>query len=328
MNKVDFIVKSKVSEENFEDIVEEWLSDGDYTPDDIIENIISEKNAKLLPIHHYKARYSGQVSASLGYSRTEYYTVYNPETKKQERKSRTVIDWIPHSQAVSGDVTACEYAGEPTFQNLADFIDGTGWSSQDLIVPDNNASIDPRLANLFTSDHKATWNSNASLRCHKKACAKSRADLPSTLVRNFTPNINYDVYHIKSLLLPFWIYSYDYQRKKYYVVVDGNNPERIFGERPVNKYRKFTVIGLRWIGWVGGIFSSYKVANAFVQGPIYTSTEYRDLKTIALFLIGFIITWIIVEGTVKIIKQSSKNRRAAKLKKKRTITGTTPTKLG
>ena len=36
-----FVINNKVSEEEFEQIVYSWIAAGDYTPDDIIENIIS-----------------------------------------------------------------------------------------------------------------------------------------------------------------------------------------------------------------------------------------------------------------------------------------------
>jgi hypothetical protein len=174
---IDFIVKSKVSEEQFEDIVEEWLSGGDYTPDDIIENIITQTNAKLLPVHFHKARFSGTASVSLGFDRTEYYYVYNSTTKKQEQKSRTVTDWRSHTQPVQGEVSACEYAGGPEFSNLADFIDETKWSGSKLLQVDGSASINQELTNLFKSDHNSTWQAKAGPRCNKHLPLSTRNSL-------------------------------------------------------------------------------------------------------------------------------------------------------
>lgn len=316
MIKVDIIVKNKVSEEQFENIVEEWLSGGDYTPDDIIENLISERNAKLLPAHFYKARFSGTVSANLGYDRREYYTVYNSQTKKHETKSRTVTDWRPFSQQVQGEVNACEYAGDKTFINLANFIDGTGWNQNDIIIPDQAASIDKKITNLFALDHNQTWNDRALKRCYNKANTKARAGLPpSDWVRGFNSNLVFDVYSIKSVILPFWIYTYEYQNKVYFVVVDGNNPARITGERPINKKRRNTVFALRWIGWPSGIYLSFKLADTYANGPNY-DYEWGFLKTIGLFLLGFVITWTIVESIVGFIKNNSKKKRMEKLREK------------
>lgn len=317
MIKVDFIVDSKVTEENFEDIVEEWLSGGDYTPNDIIENIINEQNLKLLPVHHYKARFSGLVGASLGYNRTEFYQVYNSQTKRYETASRTVTDWRPHVQNVDGEVTAVEYAGNNTYIKLADFIDGTGWKSEELNVLTHDTSTDTTLTSLFTLDQNQTWNDRAGQRCLKKASRIARASLPiADKVDNFTTDLKFDVHYAKSLLVPFWIYTYIYKEKTYYVVVDGNNPERVTGERPVNKSRKATVLSLRWIGWPSGIYGSYKIAEAFAYGPNY-DREWGDWKTVGLFLIGFAVTWIVVEGIVNIIKSKSKQKRQDKLVEKR-----------
>lgn len=318
MVSIDFIVKSKVSEEQFEDIVEEWLSGGAYTPDDIIENIITETNAKLLPVHFYKARFSGIASVSLGFDRTEYYYVYNSTTKKQEQKSRTVTDWRSHSQPVQGEVSACEYAGGPEFSNLADFIDETKWSSSELLQIDGSASVNQELTQLFKFDHNGTWEASAGQRCNKKANKISSSQMPhSDRKRGFQTNLNFEVYYVKSLLLPFWIYSYEYRDKLYHVVVDGNNPERVTGKRPKNAARLATVWGLRLLGWPGGLYASYKVADLFANGPNYSSSSNGDLKTVALFVIGFILTLIIIEGPIRMIKQASQKKRDEKLKRKR-----------
>lgn len=314
---VDFIVKSKVSEKDFEGIVEEWLSGGDYTPDDIIENIISENDSKLLPIHFYRARFSGVAGASLGYNRTEFYQVYNPQSKRYETQSRTVTDWRPHAQRVSGEVSACEYAGDETYSKLADFIDGTDWKQDDVVKVNRDASTNTKLTELFTLDQNQTWNKRAGQRCLTKANRIARASLPiADKIDNFQTNLEFDVHHVRSLLLPFWIYTYTYKEKTYFVVVDGNNPERITGERPINKGRKAAVLTIRWLGWPGGIYGSYKVAEAYAYGPNY-DREWGDWKTCALFLIGLAISWIVVEGIVSIIKGRSKEKRQEKLAKKR-----------
>lgn len=318
MIQVDFIIKNKVTEEQFEDIVEEWLSGGDYTPDDIIENIITEKNSDLLPAHFYRTSYSGSFTASLGYDRTEYYTVYNSSTKKHEQRSRTVTDWKPYSNSTSGQVTACEYAGDATYNKLADFIDGTGWTSSDVAVPDRSASINTELTKRFKFDHNQTWNDKAGQRCFKKARQNCLLELPPhDRLRNFNVNLKFNINSVKSVLLPHWIYSYDYKGKVYFVVVDGNNPHRIHGQRPVNKARKAAVLSLRWLGWPAGLYASYSLADNFAHGPNYSSSSNGDLKTFGLFIIGFIVTWIIVEGIISVIKKTSQKKRDEKLLKRR-----------
>jgi aspartate/glutamate racemase len=42
--KVDYVIQSKVQRQDFEQIVYKWLSEDDYTPKDIMENIITQYN--------------------------------------------------------------------------------------------------------------------------------------------------------------------------------------------------------------------------------------------------------------------------------------------
>jgi len=291
--KVDYLIQNKVSEEDFESTVYDWLSQGDYTPDDIIENIITEHNLMYFPVHFYKCSYSGNASASLGYPRIEYYYVYNPTTKRQERKSRTVTDWIPHAQNVSGNVSTAVYVGDLKF----DFL---------------------KLLSLFKRNETDAWNNTGLKECHRLASKEIVNNFPSTIVRNFNANLSINVNNHASVVLPFWVFMYNYQGKPYYVAVDGNNPQRVSGLRPENKKRKNTVKAIRWVGWLSTIYLSYLGARSY-----YEANPYEDFKMIGVFIGIFAVLGFIIEGIVSYIKNASKSRRQEKLNNRKRLKAST-----
>ena len=314
--KVHFIIKNKVSEENFEEIVYDWLSDGDYTPDDIIENIITEHNLELFPVHYYNCSYTGEVSASLGYTHEESYWVYNPETKRQEKRTKTVTTWRPHFEKVNGKVGTVLYMGESRFDFLRPFIESTRWSKNELVKIDDDAGH--QLAKKYKKDLTQAWNETGINESYRKATNYIKNNLPSTLVNNFKANLKFNVFARGSAMIPFWIFMYDYKGKKYYVSVDGNNPDRIDGKKPENKKRKYTVIAVRWIGWLSTIFLAWTGAGIlFEEANNSNYRGYREWIALGGFIVLFAILGFIIERIVKNIKTESKQRRQEKLAKMR-----------
>ena len=314
--KVDFIVQNKVSEQAFESAIYEWLSQGDYTPDDIIENIITEHNLMYFPVHFYKCSYVGTATASLGYDRREYYYVWNESLKRQERKSRIVTDWMPHSQNAFGNVEATVYAGDSKFNFMRSFIEGAGWSSRDLNSIDVDAGRSRKMLSLFRLEPIEAWNQSGINECREKASREIVNSFPSSKVRNFNANLQFKLESYTNVVLPFWVFMYDYQGSPYYVAVDGNNPSRISGVRPEDKARKNKVSIIRWLGWLTAIASAYFGAGAYSDAN--PSAEFKVLGVGVLILIVIII---IVESIVSNIKNTSKKKRQEKLKKRRAEAG-------
>ena len=82
----DGILPFSVVKNEYNKKVLEWLSEGDYTPDDILEGShFSSVNGLYLPMFFFTGKYSGNWSASSGYNRTEYYTEYSESQKKRYR---------------------------------------------------------------------------------------------------------------------------------------------------------------------------------------------------------------------------------------------------
>lgn len=306
------VITNKVKEAEFEDLVESWLSEGDYTSNDVIEDVINERNAELLPLHFYHVRYSGTVSAVLGYPRTEVYYVYNPTTKKQERRTKTVVDWRPYSGPAYGEFPSIQYAGDKGFHFLSEFFSGTRWQANEILVPNADASL--QLATNFKYDLKETWDNRVSEKSRDKILKDVKNSLPSTLVKNFNPNIEITIVSTQSVLAPFWIYSYDYKGKQFNVVVDGNNPSRITGDKPTSSKRKALVYFIRLLG----VFMT--------AGIILFMTAYQEQYPPSSPELGYLYTtlaviayWFFSSRIVKTIKHNSKQKRAEKLAQRKEL---------
>ena len=311
---VDFIINNKVSEQDFEKIVYKWLAEGDYTPDDIIENIITQNNITLVPIYFYKNEYYGSCSASLGYARQEYYYEWDDYNKKQIRKSRWVTDWHPHSQAVQGVTTTVVYAGTLVREEIATFVENMGWLKEELHSISDDTSHYEEIADLFKFSKEEMWNNRGIHKAYNDAVKKTTSELPSPLVQNLSLNINFSLTGFFSLVAPYWLFRYEYNEKEYYVIVDGNNPERIDGVKPEDQKRKNSVIKLKWFGWSVGLL-------AIVLALYFSSGEsFGDIgltwTNIGIVVGGLLFTGILVGIEVRKIKNKSLKIRQETLNRK------------
>ena len=107
----------------------------------------------------YKGKYSGNWSASSGYDRTEYYTVYNESSKKMERRSRTVTDWRPSNGQVQGRYSLLGFAGGVNKINdkIVNYAHGTSFERGD--IKNYNVKYTQGFSLLeYESDHLDTWD--------------------------------------------------------------------------------------------------------------------------------------------------------------------------
>jgi hypothetical protein len=305
---VNYIIKNKISERSFETLVLEWLSEGDYTPNDIIENITSGKNLFYVPIHFFKHEYSGSCSASLGYQRQEYYYLWDAYNKRRVQKSRLVTDWIPHSQNVQGVTSVSVYAGDAGLDFIAEFVENMGWGEADLQKPNNIDSVYQEYLQSFKFTIEASWSNQGMNKAYNNAVHQTIPLLPSKLVQNLALNIKFYRQTAFSLVVPYWVFLYDYKKRKYYVAVDGNNSSRISGSKPVDTIRKNKVMLLGWFGWIVGVLASLFCVFLFSE------CEYAKMKftwrSSIIFALTFTTTWILVQSEIRSIKgESIKIRR-------------------
>jgi hypothetical protein len=316
MKKSDsvFYISNKLSEKQFEDIVYKWLIDGDYTPDDIIENIITDKNLLYLPVIHYQKKYTGFCNASLGYQRAEDYYEWDNVNKKQIRKTRYVTDWHPYSQNVAGATDVLVFAGDENLNVISSFIEDMGWGANDLVVLDSNAKKSENINSEFNLSIEEGWRLKGNKKSLEVAYIQTANQLPSKLVNNLNLNVDFSEINTRKVIVPYWLFNYEYKSKYYYVAVDGNSTERIYGTKPEDTKRKKKVANVRWAGWLTGIFLTAFTLYLLIDRDL-DNLDF-DLKSVGTGLGGLILTGIITETIVTHIKKSSKLTRERKLKEK------------
>lgn len=230
------VVKSQYNEK-----VLEWLSEGDYTPDDILGGSqFTSINGLYLPMYLYKGKYSGNWSASSGYDRTEYYTVYNESSKKMERRSRIVTDWRPSNGQVQGRYSLLGFAGGVNKINdeIVNYAHGTSFERGD--IKKYNVKYTQGFSLLeYESDHLDTWDNYGQSQGELIVENDSKKRIPGDRYKDFFCDVMFDQEgEPVKVYIPFWVTYYDYNGKSFYVHMDGTSTTRINGVRPEDEERK------------------------------------------------------------------------------------------
>jgi hypothetical protein len=232
----DGILPFKVNKEIFERKVLEWLSDGDYTPDDILYSTLFQSfNGVYLPMWFYSGRYNGNWSASSGYDRVERYLGKDTNGKTVE-KTRTVTDWRPSSGQCSGEFSILAFAGsgKGIKPGIATYAHGTGFSKGELKTFDSQYTLGFNILD-FTSDENSTWDSLGKRQADLQVEIDARKRIPGDHYKDFYCDVLYDKLKPARILVPFWIAHYHYKGKEFHVYMDGTTTTRINGTRPVDE---------------------------------------------------------------------------------------------
>jgi hypothetical protein len=314
----DGILPFKVTKENYEQAVLSWLSEGDYTPDDILNSTVFESvNGIYLPMWFYKGRYKGNWSASSGYNRIEEYSEWSASQKKMVRKTRTVTDWRPSSGQCSGEfaILAFAGAGKGIKPDVAVYAHGTSFNRGDLKPYDPMYTMGFNLVE-YTVDEYDTWDTLGKIQADARVEADSKARIPGDKYKDFYVDALYDKETPLRTYVPFWITNYKYADKDFHVYMDGTSTARIQGFRPEDQGRKDTVKKLKLKIWTLGIVGSLVLGG--IVGKIVNSgvSEYKK-NSVPGFLsicVVLIITYYLQKSKVNKILNESKARRQEILK--------------
>lgn len=292
----DGILPFKITKDQYEDAVLGWLSEGDYTPDDIINSTVFDSvNGVYLPMWLFKGRYHGNWSASSGYNRTEYYNEWSESQKKMVRKSRTVTDWQPSSGQCAGEFTILAFAGAGKGINLdiAVYAHGTNFSRGDMKPYDTQYTMGFNIID-FTSDDHSTWDSLGKIQADSQVEIDAKQRIPGDKHKDFFCDVLYDKEKPLRVYVPFWITNYKYDDKDFHVYMDGTTSSRIQGIRPEDQARKDEVKKKFYKGHFGcattilivliGAFGVEKYGSAY--DTLQSLTGFFTIVTLALYGIG------------------------------------------
>ncbi len=311
--EANYIIDNKVSEQEFEQIVYRWLSEGDYTPDDLIENIISQNNTVLMPLYFSADEYSGNCNCSIGYQQKEHYTDYDINNKPVH-KTRWITVWRPHSQPVQGKTVTVSYAGASVEEQISKFVEGTNWTAEDLNQITPNWIHYDEVCSYINVSKTDSWDLNGGKKAYYQAYQQTIPKLPSAIYSNLSLEVKFTEKTFFCVIAPYWLFRYVYLEKPYYVLVDGNDSNRIEGKRPEDSKRKNEVNKIRLFGWAVGLLAIG--LTLYILSDQHIDTIEFNLQTIGIIVAGFILTGILVKSEVDKIKNKSKQIRQLMLTQK------------
>jgi len=292
----DGILPFKISKQQYEDSVLAWLSEGDYTPDDILNSTVFESvNGVYLPMWLYKGRYHGNWSASSGYNRSEEYSEWSESQKKMVRKTRIVTDWRPSSGQCSGEFTILAFAGagKGIKPDIAIYAHGTSFSRGDMKPFDSKYSLGFSIVD-FTIDEHSTWDTLGKIQADSQVESDAKQRIPGDKYKDFYCDVLYDKEQPLRVYVPFWITYYKYNEQEFHVYMDGTSTSRIQGVRPEDQARKDEVKKKFYKGHFGCattilfflilVFGVEQYSSA--HDNLATLTGVLTIVTLALYGIG------------------------------------------
>ncbi len=289
----------------------EWLSEGDYTPDDILGGSqFSSSNGLYLPMFFFTGKYSGNWSASSGYERREYYTEWSESQKKYVEKSRTVTDWRPSSGSVAGDYAILSYAGnsENIDESVAVYAHGTSFKRGEMKPYDIKFTQGFSLLE-YKKDEYDAWDKYgfSQLELITELDAKKR--VPGDKHKDFYCDVSKSDDTFIRVYVPFWITYYKYKNKKYHVHMDGSSISRIEGKKPVDENRKKEVNKKFIKGHVALVVSV--IAFCFVVFGDLSENQQSEYWPfiIGLFVLSAVLYGIGSYQKNKIISESKQRRK-------------------
>jgi len=306
----DGILPFSITKENYETAVLSWLSEGDYTPDDILNSTIFESvNGVYLPMWFYQGRYNGNWSASSGYDRTEVYSEWSESQKKMVRKSRTVTDWRPSSGQCTGQYSILAFAGlgNGIKPDIAEYAHGTSFNRGELKAYDPKYTMGFNLIE-YTVDEHDTWDNLGKIQADAIVTADAKARIPGDRYKDFYVDAYYENEKPLRTYVPFWITNYKYNDNDFYVYMDGTTTYRIKGLRPEDSARKKEVRKKFYKGHI----STFVTLLIFI---FMANAEYNsDKETLKTFGVCLLALTAILYGVGfyqknKIIRDSKERRQ-------------------
>jgi len=239
----DCIVPFKTTKEEYHQAVLRWLSEGDYTPDDILtSSAFEEINGIFLPMYFFKGNYHGHWNASSGYTKTETVWRYSSSEKKNVQESKTVTDWRPSNGQVVGKFAILGFAGvgESIKPEIIAFVHETHFEKESLKSYDSKYTLGFNLLK-FNLDEENVWGSVGVAQADSLSTSEIQKRIPGDKFKDLSSDVSYDREETIKAYIPCWIVNYKYADKEFYVCMDGIKSSRICGERPIDKGRKSRV---------------------------------------------------------------------------------------
>jgi hypothetical protein len=261
------IVRHTISRQNFLKAFAEWLSEGRYTPVDILmASSLTKATPLLVPIWRYIGEFQGNWSAKIVSFKTVPYPGHETRIVDGEQKrvpvtkTRTDKDVQPVTGAVNGgyDVFAC--ANNELDSTTASVVEGANRTDLRVLEHTDEAVAGAVLVSRNLDDDRA-WRRRAYSQVNHLVRSKvnellhGKGDMQQNIVHQFL----HTNHRVDSLYLPVWKAEYEYRRQHYSFVLDGRENSQVPGNmRPEDTEHRarawgaiapallYTVLALGW----------------------------------------------------------------------------------
>ena len=247
------IAARTVDPDAFQRALLRWLSEGDYTPDDILQRaLVTRHSSVLLPLWHVKGTFQCRFSAEAGFDHTVERVVERERRdgrvdRRVERDTKT--DWRQFSGEVSGpfDVWACATAAVP--EPLVAFVEEVGAACDDWLPVERGlieGQLEEQLVEGFArSPTEAMAAPGPAARLAAVAEAAAVAGVPGDRHRSLRVDVSTRDEVALACLHPFWLATLKYGGEPFPVGLSGRDDAKIAGLRPEDSGRKEAVARLR-----------------------------------------------------------------------------------
>lgn len=270
--------------EAFQQALLAWLSDGDFTPDDILEQaLLTEHTGIFLPVWRLTGELHADFTASAGYDRTVEKIIERHQedgSVRRDVRHETVTDWRPFR----GEATAPYAVWVLGSGSVPDGLQG--WAEDVAADCGEWAELSPELlgghlVEEFGVDADAALAGRGRAGVERTAKARCEERVPGDRMKDLSMQVRTRDERAEPHLHPFWFAAFEYGGETFPVGFSGRDLSKATGTRPVDADRKarVTAIARPWkislavtvvatiIGLCAGVFPGL---IALVAGGITT----------------------------------------------------------
>lgn len=312
----DKIIPFKITKENYEKYVLEWLIEGDYTPNDILtSSVLGKVSGTYLPMYLYTGRCHGNWSASSGYDKIIKTSRWNG--KRYESDYHTETDWRPSSGQFSDNFSILCFAGsnKGIDQRVIDYSEEVILSKDKLKEYNSKYTLGFNLLE-FTQEEEGVWSVKGEGLARDRAGNEILNKIPGDRYDHLTADYFYDREEVIKFYTPYWITNYEYNGVSFFVCMDGIEKLRILGERPVDEGMKKEAEKYNWmlvfpisvgIFWISLIWLKEGWDDNLLFSPIFGVFWFVRLGF--FLLVSILVLLKIDRQSSSIIDESKKIRK-------------------
>jgi len=239
-----------VSVEDFRRTLLEWLVQGEYTPDDLLQQMLVRDHTGIyVAFYEFSGSYRADWNASAGYRRRESYTdtqsrFHDGEWLQESvLRQRTVTDWQPASGVARDEFQVLCAAGKLVEGPLAGFCEVRAAGSAGEPLETAHQHIDGYLLEAPRPAEEC-FEQRGRAQLDQVVRQKVLSRIPGDTSRDEKWDLEITGLNHRVFYRPFWLASYTYDSTHYEFILDGRDITRFRGNRPVDKQRKQRIAAL------------------------------------------------------------------------------------